>query len=387
MAVKQKIKCRWPLSHISIDVYGNIRPCCAWELRDYNKYRPDQPAFNINKQPLSEYLASPFYTELRDQMLNDKWGLGCRDCIEEERNGVEGTRESGDRFKFKTEFGIEDMEVKFGNLCNQGCIMCSPMNSSVLEQEAIKFNTKTDNLKFHLDNKTSTAVDNIPWFENTERLSEVVEWASRCKTVKFRGGEPTVNNYLQVFLDQLSKHTTSNEIFINTNAHTFTKKLEHSLSKFDKVNIELSIDGYGALNEYVRWPNNWSKLESNVDRMIAMPNTEVSVSSTVQLMNVGEMEPLVLWSKQRDISELLVNVVWYPDYFQPCLASERRKDAYRTMAEKHQSEQFDLKKIIGAINKTFTADRQEQLMRTAYKSLDQFTVMRQLNWKDYVAEL
>ena len=121
--------------------------------------------------------------------------------------------------------------------------------------------------------------------------------------------------------------------------------------------------------------------------MIAMTNTKVSVSSTVQLMNVGEMEPLVLWTKQRDINELLVNVVWRPEHFQPCLASERRKDAYRTMAEKHQSEQFDLKKIFGAINKTFTADRQEQLMKTAYKSLDRFTVMRQLNWKDYVAEL
>jgi wyosine [tRNA(Phe)-imidazoG37] synthetase (radical SAM superfamily) len=387
MAVKQEIKCRWPLSHISIDVYGNIRPCCAWELRDYNKARPEQPAFNINRQPLREYLTSPFYVELKDQMLKNQWGLGCNDCIEEQKNGVEGTRESGLKFEYKTDFAIEDMEVKFGNLCNQGCIMCSPMNSSVLEQESIKYQTKKSNLVWHLDNKDKTGIDTIPWFENAERFREVVEWASRCKTVKFRGGEPTVNNYLQQFLDELSKLTTEVEIFINTNAHTFTEKLERSLGKFDNVWIELSIDGYGTLNEYVRWPNSWSKLESNVDRMLAMPNTRVSVSSTVQLMNVGEMEPLVLWTKQRDIRELLVNVVWYPDYFQPCLASERRKDAYRNMAEKHQSQQFDLKRILGAINKTFTADRQEQLMKNAYRSLDQFTVMRQLDWKDYVAEL
>jgi hypothetical protein len=57
------------------------------------------------------------------------------------------------------------------------------------------------------------------------------------------------------------------------------------------------------------------------------------------------------------------------------------------MAEKHQSEQFDLKKITGAINKTFTADRQKHLIKTAHRFLDQFTVMRKLDWRDYVAEL
>lgn len=226
-----------------------------------------------------------------------------------------------------------------------------------------------------------------PWYDNEERFNEVVQMSSKAKTIKFRGGEPTVNKYLQKFLDKLSVITTEPEIFVNTNAHTFTQSLQDSLSRFPRVLLSLSIDGFGALNEYIRWPNNWNKLEKNVDRMIAMPNTEVFVSSTVQLMNVGEMEDLVLWSKDKGMSEFLVNVVWSPDHWQPCLASQKRKDRYFDLASKHQSETYDLQKIIPAIQKQLPEDKYESKIQEARKWLSVYNKVRGNQWHSIVPNL
>ena len=121
--------------------------------------------------------------------------------------------------------------------------------------------------------------------------------------------------------------------------------------------------------------------------MIAMPNTEVFVSSTVQLMNVGEMEDLVLWSKDKGMSEFLVNVVWSPDHWQPCLASQKRKDRYFDLASKHQSETYDLQKIIPAIQKQLPEDKYESKIQEARKWLSVYNKVRGNQWHSIVPNL
>lgn len=368
-------------------MYGNIRPCCAWQLSDWQASNTQAVPYNINQQSLTDYINSHFYQDLEHRMVNNQWGAGCRDCVIEEKNNVSGTRQAGEKYANKTHFVLEDMEIKFGNLCNQGCVMCSPMNSSLLESESIKHHIRTGNLEWHQDNQKKYQSLTQPWYDNDERFHEVIAWAARCKQVKFRGGEPTVNTYLQKFLSGLSDHNSDVEIFVNTNGHTFTHKLQQELEKFKSVKLELSIDGYGPMNELIRWPNEWEKLENNVNRMCAMPNTEVSVSSTVQLLNVGEMEPLVTWTKQKPIKELLVNVVWQPDMFRPSLANPKRIDSYRNLAVKHSNENFDLEKIIGSLDNKFDTEKTEKLIHRAKTYLDRLTAIRGIDYKNLVPEL
>ena len=387
--------CKWPFSHISIDVYGNIRPCCAWELHDQELNTSRYPLFNINKQSINDYLQSTFYNNVIDDMNNSKWSAGCRDCVVDHKTGVTGTRQAGEKFPFNGGFQLYDMEIKFGNLCNQGCIMCSPMNSSVLEQEAIKHGLfkqayNAGRLENHLNQKKASGMSDAPWFDNEEKFNEVVQWAAKCHTVKFRGGEPTVNKYLQKFLDKLSAITTQPYIFINTNAHTFTDKLQQMLTRFEKVEISLSIDGFGSLNEYIRWPSEWQRLEANVTRMINMPNTLISVSTTAQLMNIGELEPLIKWSYEKingKLGEIMVNPVHRPPIWQPCLASQKRKDQYYELAEKYQHDKCDLKKINGAVGKVLSEERHDALMKEAVKQLWMYNKVRNVDWQSVIPEL
>jgi len=376
------VKCRWPFNHISIDVYGNVRPCCAWELHDTDI------SYNINTQPLHGYFASDMYQQLITAMQKNQYGLGCRDCHLEEINHMpEGTREVGfSKYTNQQSFEIFDMEIKFGNLCNQGCVMCSPMNSSVIAEERLRHNIRTDSVTWHHEQEVKSGILHTPWYLNDDRLAEVAELAAQCRgQVKFRGGEPTVNNHLQNFLARLSDINTDLNIFINTNGLTFTKKLQQQLMKFDRVHLEVSIDGYGAVNDYVRWPSNWTKLNDNVDHMIAMPNTKLTVSTTVHTLNVGHMQPLCEWVATKNIDSMVANVVWGPEYLRPCLADPQHIQNYIDTAQHFNTDQFDIAKVIPTFSTNWSQQEMTEYRQKLLLYLDQIDKARGIKWQDHVS--
>ena len=382
MADHTVVKCRWPYNHISIDVYGNVRPCCAWELHDTDQ------AYNINQLPLSGYWHSDMYRTLIQHMQNNRYGAGCRDCHLEEINHMpEGTRDVGFvKYSNQDQFAIHDMEIKFGNLCNQGCVMCSSMNSSVIAEERLRHHILTDSVTWHHEQQHKSGITDSPWYLNPARVQEVAEMAAQCRgQIKFRGGEPTVNNHLQNFLSLLSNINTNLDIFINTNALTFTDKLQQQLIKFDRVHLEVSIDGYGSVNEYVRWPSDWNKLDHNVDRMIAMPNTKVTVSTTVHTLNVGHLQPLCEWVTTKDIDSMVSNVVWGPEYLRPCLASPSHIQNYIDMCEHYTSDQFDIAKVIPTFTTQWTHSEIQDYRNKLLNYLAQIDQVRGIKWQDHVS--
>lgn len=350
------MKCLWPFNHISIDTYGYVRPCCAWELWDV-KTKP----FNINQNKLSDYFKSESFLKLIDSMNKNQFGEGCRDCAEHEKKNIHSMKdESFHDYEYRNTFLVQDMEIKFGNLCNQGCVMCSPGNSSMLENELIK-NLKKQNielkekvLNYHTNHQIQSGIKISPWFENEERFNEVVEMASRCRIVRFTGGEPTVNNNILNFLDILKNLNKNVDIKITTNGHTFNQKLIDVLSNFKKVIIEVSIDGYKEVQEYIRWPSKWGNIENNVVKMIGMANTSVRLNCTVQVLNVGEIHELFDWALSKDINFINTYPVWSPNYFRPCLASKQRKEKFLSNIEKYKDNQKISYEHLLDIAKTFS---------------------------------
>ena len=126
--INTNMKCKWPSNHVSISSTGKYRPCCAWEEQD------DQ--VDIATNSIDDYLNSKFYKNLMADMKADKFAVGCTECILDEKAGIEGMVQTGEsRYPDQEEFNLNDMEIKFGNVCNAGCIMCSAYNSSLLDAE------------------------------------------------------------------------------------------------------------------------------------------------------------------------------------------------------------------------------------------------------------
>lgn len=373
------MKCLWPVNHISIDTYGYIRPCCAWELWDV-KTKP----FNINQNKLEDYFKSESYLNLLKSMQSNNFGEGCRDCVDQERKGILGMKdESFEDYEYKENFGIHDMEIKFGNLCNQGCVMCSPTNSSVLEQEKIKNNFHIDNsLKHHFKHQTASGIRIQPWFENKDRLNEVLQMASKCHLLRFTGGEPTVNNNLLNFLTELSKLNTDMEIEITTNGQTFNNKLIEILAKFRRVVIALSLDGFKEVQEYIRWPSSWKKIEQNLEQMIKLKNSTVKIYTTIQVLNVGEIDKLFDWALSKQVDWINAYPVWSPSHYRPSLASQERKDKFNQFIKKYKNIKNINYQSLLDVSKTFDVPYQQHELKLLKDTLNTLDKVRNTSYKN-----
>lgn len=303
------MKCKWIDHHISMDTYGGLRPCC--------NFRTDKDVLDLFS--IGEYQSSPWLKKISNTLLLGQWPDGCKDCKEEEELGIESLRvESFKKYKNKK----RDAEVKFGNLCNLACVMCSPTNSSLIDQET-KLLQKTESNEFiqtrPLYKKT------LEWYKNDKLLEEVAEFLSDRDQIRFTGGEPTVNNYLIKFLDVLIKLNSKAELRITTNGNSWPKSLHEKLLNFN-VNVDVSIDEYDYVNEYIRWPSNWKKIKKNLSLIKQISNI-TSCYTTVSCYNVHTLPELCNWV-QKEFDNHILNPVSTPSFMNPAHANQYSKDIF-----------------------------------------------------------
>lgn len=355
------MKCKWPLNHISISSTGVYRPCCAWLEQD------DQPT--VAQNSVEQYLESDFYKSLMEKMKNDQFHVGCKECMLDEKSGISGMLDTGNRkYQDKETFSIRDMEVKFGNKCNAGCVMCSAYNSSLIYTE----NQKHDVFK---NFRKQPNYEWDTWYEDEGKFDEIVQLASKCNNVRFTGGEPTVDGLLEKFLEKLIVLNDDIKIQITTNGSSFSKKLETTIAKFREVRMNLSIDGYGKANDFIRWPIKWDKLERNVNRMQALPNTILNVEVSLQAAGVASLPDLINWCNNKNLV-WNVNSVYSPAHLQPSLASEQHKERVRQLGNKK------INKLLEFNSSKADAD---QLRNTMIAYFDALERVRGISWKDHVS--
>lgn len=298
-------------NHISLDSTGHLRPCCAWR--------------NTGTEPLASYInAYPitgFYKNIEQQFEQDTWPAGCEDCRLEEAEGQTSLRQES--FEQYTD-GYTDAEIKFGNLCNLACNMCGPTNSSLI---ATEYSAMRDNgLEHPLINRPSIITN--AWYENTDSLKRMAKFMSDRNQLRFTGGEPTVNTYLQDFLEEVSSHNTDMTIQITTNGNNWPARLNEILDRFKRKKISLSLDAHGTANEYIRYPSKWSKIERNLENIKQLSNTKLMVATTVGAYNLHLQQELSEWVKSHNIDTHIFNPIWGPEIMMPCNATDDHKQAF-----------------------------------------------------------
>lgn len=306
------MKCKWPLNHISISSTGKMRPCCAWQEQS------DQPDFS--NTTFKEYTESDFFKKLVDDLRNDKFGVGCSDCVKDEQLGRGGMIANGERRYSQTEkFSPVDTEIKFGNLCNAGCIMCSSYNSSLIETENQKNSELLDGFR---NLKTR---NHIAWWEDPEKFRELAREVSSYRQIRFTGGEPTVRGLLTKFLTEVAKNNTDIRIQISTNGGKIGDRLLSVLSQFKEISIQLSIDGYAEANDFIRWPITWESINHSVDQLKKLDNTRIRVETSLQVCTLESLPELISWCQRRELGWDF-SPVYTPEFLQPCVASDDIKN-------------------------------------------------------------
>jgi MoaA/NifB/PqqE/SkfB family radical SAM enzyme len=381
--------CLWPFRHVSIDQRGRMRPCCSWRFEEYEEHYDDNTIVNFNHSTIQDYIDSQFLKTLQTDMANDQFPKGgCSDCINEMKSGRDTLFEAGNKkYAMSQNFRIHDMEIKFGNKCNLGCVMCAPACSTLLENESIQNFDFIESQGFEASRKR--IYDGItPWFEREDKMRDLAQFAAKAQLIRFTGGEPTVNGYLRKFLQYLKEYTTNIDLKLTTNGFKIPQSLLDSVAEFKSVWFDFSIDGVGKVNEFVRWPSKWSNINENIQRCASLPNSHVTVKTTLHALNVHNIDEICDWvTKNPHIIGWDVNLVWEPFYLRPAHASAESKQVfYETIKKYNKNDKcWPLHTAKSAMELEETAGNSStEVNKKLTKYLNMLSSMRNIEWQDFV---
>ena len=89
------------------------------------------------------------------------------------------------------------------------------------------------------------------------------------KQVNFLGGEPLIIKEHTDFLKQCIKHGIAKNmvLFYTTNLTVLKDELFDVWSEFRHVYLGVSIDGYKEVDDYIRYPSRWDRIEKNIKQV------------------------------------------------------------------------------------------------------------------------
>jgi sulfatase maturation enzyme AslB (radical SAM superfamily) len=132
-------------------------------------------------------------------------------------------------------------------------------------------------------------------------LASSVDWdyilnnTALVKQIKLIGGEPTISEDLFTLMDACVErdHAKNIELQFFTNATNFTDSFLDNLTKFKGTKITTSIDGWGEMNDYIRYPSKWDHLWENFTKLVDVSSkhkkVKVRLSTVSQITNMWHM--------------------------------------------------------------------------------------------------
>lgn len=291
---KSKTFCAAFWNIASIRNNNTVHACCRF------KY----PVTNLPKN-LDEILIQPEFEQLRNDSLNGKEINGCRKCYLEESLGLKSQRQRYNEEYSCKNISLKFVDIAFDNICNLACDGCWGEFSST-------WNEKLEPEK--------------PKKSHIIQIKEIYTVPDSLEKVWFLGGEPLMTNRHKRFLKKIND-LSKVEIEYNTNgSFLFDHETLQLLVKTKKVLINVSIDGYGDLNEKVRQGSSWNNILDFLDQ-IQKNNLPFNIHTTIHKNNwhgIVEIEDFV---RKNDYS-WTTNVLTYPEHLSVYHISDQDKKIF-----------------------------------------------------------
>ena len=290
--------CMLPWVHIAVDPNGDIKPCCI-SSATVNKL--DGTPYNLGTDKLNEIINSDGYKSIRSDMLDGKLVEGCGECYKQEQHGT-SYRNIYNEYWLKNEYAssklsagvhipetVEYFDLRFGNLCNLKCKSCGTNNSSQLEKEIIEIREKTNTINSYFGIEQYNDIND--WYNTDVFMENITSQTDNILEIYITGGEPTIidKNYemLQYFIEQgKSKNIL---LKLNTNMTNMQDSFLNIISQYKRVVFFASIDGYGPVQEYMRYPSNWGQIDKNLCKLVEniKDNVFIKITPVIQSTNLG----------------------------------------------------------------------------------------------------
>jgi len=296
MSCKSKTYCPYPFIGASLQSNGITLPC-----GQYMNIKPFQ-----ENAPIEEIRNNTHMQELRFKMLNNMHDSGCQ-CPAEEKAGLPSMREAAlKRFGFNNFGPLQVVEIFFDNVCNLKCRSCaSPYSHLLYDEEKLLYGETLSDQKY---------------VKNT--LYKTVD-ITALKEVNIYGGEPLLSLDCEEFFSKLLKESLVEDMTIFLSTNGTVKPKFNTLEAFKKCNVlqlNISIDGYGKLNEFIRSGSDWDIIVKNLQfyqdlKLQRSGKTILNVHSAVSVYNINKLEELHSFIKANfPHINLTTQVVQFPQF-------------------------------------------------------------------------
>lgn len=406
-----KTLCAIPFVSTMINTDTTVRYCCMSKV-DSRVYKDDGTAFDCHDNFTQDAWNSTFMKKLRIDMIEGKYISGCEVCYKQEANGRTSNRQHS-IIEWNGHLGSDNLQALFdrtrdsdghidmppvyldlrlGNLCNLKCRMCNPMNSSQIAKE----HQEVTSLNEQYMTVWSKSFGRFPadiiarqdWFDGDILWDQVISLIPTLKKVYMTGGEPTlIKNNFKFMEECIRQGRTDIVLFFNTNCTNVNRRFLDLIKQFDTVMINASIDGTGAVNDYIRAPSDWTQISANIERLAAMPNVFLGITPTAQIYNMFNIVDLIIWveglratyNKAIFIDFLInhhprhLNNNIAPQYLRDAAINEIEQFRSSTMGQHEAMTVDSLNGLLGHLKSPQPADWEEQLRRfkTYTETLDE----------------
>lgn len=307
--------CYAPWTHIYTNPDGRLLPCCLYV--DNNTEFP-----NLNDTPLEDALNHPRMIKLRQEFLEGKDPAGCFRCkaqskiapntyrVKMNNFGKEANHElKSDGTLALSDFNPTFLDIRFGNLCNLKCRTCSPTFSSSIAVEHNKISGTNNQILFSLNNNT---IDTI-----FSKLDSV-------KHIYLAGGEPLIEENNYVLLNKLIERNLKPSLLYNTNLTNIKfkdKNLTDLWQHFPDVEMTVSLDGYGSVNNYIRFGSDYEHIIQNINTIKEQnPHVKFNINAVASIMSMRSIPDLFKDLVSRDICIPAMagfSICHHPEEFDP----------------------------------------------------------------------
>lgn len=226
----------------------------------------------------TELKSSDWLVEIKDEMARDAWPVECQRCKTTEQ--LSNTSVRLDSIKRDQIFKRirKDYLIVGGvldNVCNSACLTCNEEYSTLIGG---------------LKSKTYSIINNSNKFWDLP-LEQVVH-------LDISGGEPSYSKNYKHILANLPKNIKS--VRLNTNCSTVLDELLPLANRGVHVTVTVSLDGIGAVHDFVRYPIKWDKFYKNLMAYKEMP-VQLNTWTTISALNIDDLPNILEFVKENKL--------------------------------------------------------------------------------------
>jgi len=318
--------CPIPWNFQAVRSNGDLRVCCQANITK-NKgvlRKQDGNPYNAARDNLAESRNSDLMKIMRKNMLSGIWSEECGRCKSEEATGLISRRNyEHDRWTLRAEdvreltaedgsintddFPVAYYDLRFGNLCNLACRMCGPQDSTGWYDDHYQLEGKdwfddTHGREQMIKQNGKWISHSYGWHDSDSFWQQIESNSGNIQHVYMAGGEPLLIERHYEFLERCIENGAAKNMLIeyNTNMTSISSRALNLWKQFKTIQIGASIDGYGSVLEYQRYPASWQKVWHNIQVIdSSSENINAWFAYTVTAYNVLHMPDFMRWKLEQ----------------------------------------------------------------------------------------